>query len=66
MNIIVNSIEIEVEQGISIQQLIVEKNIVSKYIAVEINKYIVPKSDYQEYKLKDGDQIEIITAIGGG
>ena len=66
MNIIVNSIEIEVEQGISIQQLIVEKNIVSKYIAVEINKYIVPKSDYQKYKLKDGDQIEIITAIGGG
>ncbi len=66
MNITVNGIKIEVEHEVSIQQLIDEKKINVKYIAVEINKYIVPKSEYQKYKLKDGDKIEIITAIGGG
>ena len=42
------------------------KNIKNKYYAVEINKIIIPKSDHDTHVIKDGDRIEIITAIGGG
>ncbi len=38
----------------------------SKFIAVEINLEIVPKSAYSETEFKDGDTIEIVNFVGGG
>ena len=32
----------------------------------EINRKIIPKSHHETYVIKDGDRVEIITAIGGG
>jgi thiamine biosynthesis protein ThiS len=37
-----------------------------KYFAVEVNEQIVPKSNYDIFLIKEGDKIEIVTAIGGG
>ena len=37
-----------------------------KRIAVERNGDIVPKSQYGETVLKDGDVIEIVSFVGGG
>lgn len=37
-----------------------------KRIAVERNGDIVPKSQYGETVLKDGDIIEIVSFVGGG
>ena len=34
--------------------------------AVEINGEIVPRGQHSGYHLADGDQIEIVRAIGGG
>ncbi len=46
-------------------KLLKQKNIQNKYFAVEINQKIIPKSDHDTFIIKDGDKIEIITAIGG-
>lgn len=35
-------------------------------VAVELNTEIVPRSQYAETLLKDGDRLEIVQAIGGG
>ena len=35
-------------------------------IAVEINGEIVPKSRYSETVLCDGDEIEVVSFVGGG
>ena len=53
-------------EGSTIKKLLENKNIKNKYYAVEINRKIIPKSDHETYVIKDGDKIEIITAIGGG
>ena len=37
-----------------------------KRVAVERNGEIVPKSQHEATVLKDGDQIEIVVAVGGG
>tara|TARA_B100000941_G_C27953071_1_gene277799 strand:+ start:147 stop:347 length:201 start_codon:yes stop_codon:yes gene_type:complete len=66
MNIILNNELDEVHDGTTIMELLDDKKIRTKYIAIEINKKIIPKSSYHEYELKEGDKIEIITAIGGG
>ena len=66
MNIILNNTMNEVHENITIEGLLILNNIRSKYIAVEINKRIIPKSKYKEYQLSEDDKVEIITAIGGG
>jgi len=35
-------------------------------LAMEVNREIVPRSEYAEHVLHDGDQVEIVHAIGGG
>lgn len=37
-----------------------------KRVAVERNGEIVPKSQHGQTALADGDQIEIVVAVGGG
>lgn len=37
-----------------------------KRVAVERNGEIVPRSQYVQVKLQDGDQLEIVVAVGGG
>ena len=66
MNIILNNELDEVHDGTTIKELLDDKKIRTKYIAIEINKKIIPKSSYYKHELKEGDKIEIITAIGGG
>lgn len=66
MNIILNNTINEVHENITVEELLLLNNIRSRYIAVEINKRIIPKSKYKEYQLSEDDKVEIITAIGGG
>lgn len=35
-------------------------------LAMEINREILPRSQYAGHRLNDGDRIEIVQAIGGG
>ena len=35
-------------------------------IAVEVNMEIVPRSQFNQFVINDGDVIEIVHAIGGG
>tara|TARA_B100001113_G_scaffold84047_1_gene66871 strand:- start:4022 stop:4222 length:201 start_codon:yes stop_codon:yes gene_type:complete len=66
MNILLNNKPETLFDGSTIKKLLEQKNVQSKYFAVEINKKIIPKSNHDSYIIKDGDKIEIITAIGGG
>ena len=37
-----------------------------KRVAVEVNGNIVPKKKYNETVIQDGDNIEIVSFVGGG
>ena len=37
-----------------------------KRIAVELNGDILPKYEYSDTMLKDGDRLEVVTFVGGG
>lgn len=37
-----------------------------RIIAIERNGEIVPKSQYGEIILKDGDSVEVVSFVGGG
>jgi thiamine biosynthesis protein ThiS len=66
MNILLNNKPVKLFDGSTVKKLLENKNIKNKYYAVEINRKIIPKSDHETYIIKEGDKIEIITAIGGG
>ena len=66
MNIIVNGESQSLEAGASLGHLLDRLGLNGKRIAVEVNRDIVPRSDYDKFKLSDNDTIEIVNAIGGG
>jgi thiamine biosynthesis protein ThiS len=50
----------------SIQGLVQTLDLQGKRFAVELNKDIVPKAHHQQVLLQDGDEVEVVQAIGGG
>ena len=66
MNIFINKIKTNTLKKISIELLLKNLDIENKFIAIEVNEAIIPKSNYGNYYLKENDKVEIIKAIGGG
>jgi sulfur carrier protein len=47
-------------------QLIEHLDLVGKRIALERNGEIVPRGSFAQQRLTDGDELEIVVAVGGG
>ena len=52
--------------GKTLAEYLATTNYDMKRIATELNGDIVPKAQYAETVLKDGDSIEIVSFVGGG
>jgi sulfur carrier protein len=66
MRIIVNGETRDVPQGTSVRQLIEQLAPKGAACAAEVNKELVPRREQEGRNLKDGDNIEIVTLVGGG
>lgn len=66
MNITINGESRSLESDASLGQLLEMLGLVGKRIAVEVNREIVPRSEYDNFRLNDNDTVEIVNAIGGG
>ena len=65
MQIWVNG-EVEQIEPQSLESYLFNKLLLGRRIAVERNGDIVPKSQFSDVILEDGDVLEIVHAIGGG
>ena len=54
------------DKSLTIDELLKKNNISLQNIVIEINKEIITKSLWGKYELNSGDEVEIITAGGGG
>ena len=50
----------------SVAYLVGQLNLEGKRLAIERNGEIVPRSQFAEVQLVDGDKLEIVGAVGGG
>jgi len=66
MQIIINGEARDVPETITAAQLIDLLDLANKRLAMEANKEIVPRSDFETHTFNPGDHIEIVQAIGGG
>ncbi len=66
MQIVVNGEPRQIDAGMTAAQLVELLELGGRRLAMEINREILPRSQYGEHQLRSGDQIEIVQAIGGG
>lgn len=66
MEIRVNGEPRRVEDGITVARLLEKLEMQPRYLAVERNFELVPRTRHAECVLADGDAIEIVTLVGGG
>lgn len=50
----------------TVLQLLKELDIIPERVAVEVNLKIIKRADFENYKLHDGDTVEIVYFVGGG
>ncbi len=50
----------------TVAELLTHLELDTKIVVVERNKEILQKEDHQDTSVFDGDQIEIVTFVGGG
>lgn len=66
MNVMLNGDHRELPDQATLQWLINDLGLAGKRLAIEVNEDIVPRSQHGDYRLNDGDRIEVVHAIGGG
>ncbi len=66
MEISVNGQTTSVNDGATVAELLIKLGLAGKYVAVEVNRELVPKKQHAEHRLAAGDELEIVTLVGGG
>jgi sulfur carrier protein len=66
MHIQLNGEPFELPDGETVAALLTRLDLVGRRVAVELNLDIVPRSQHESTALREGDQVEVVHAIGGG
>jgi len=66
MRLTVNGKPVEVPDGSTVSGLLVVMALEPLRVAVERNQDVVPRRAWGDEKLREGDQIEVVTFVGGG
>lgn len=66
VEILVNGESTQVKVGCTVAKLLEELKLQPRYLAVERNQQLVPRATHAACVLHAGDQIEIVTLVGGG
>lgn len=66
MTIILNGEPREVAAGVTLATVIADLQLKQRRYAVEVNHSVVRRDDYPSCALCEGDQVEVITFVGGG
>ena len=66
MKLTVNGKPVELPDGSTVAALVSHLGVEAARVAIERNQDVVPRRTWAEAHLADGDQVEIVTFVGGG
>ena len=66
MNLKINGQTQQQPDGINLSELLSSLSLEPRRLAVELNRRLVPRGDFSQTVLRDGDELEIVTLVGGG
>jgi thiamine biosynthesis protein ThiS len=62
----VNGEEKELTEGTLLSELIIQLELPVQRVAVELNREVVRRRDWEQTVLRGGDRVEIVHFVGGG
>lgn len=65
MQLKINGEDRDLPDGLTLRSLVTQFNLIPEKVAIELNRRLV-RSDKYDTILKPGDEIEIVTFVGGG
>jgi len=65
-DILLNGEPRTVTTGTTLEALLRELGLDPTTVAIERNREIVPRADYADTQLAEGDALEVVTFVGGG
>ncbi len=66
MRLTVNGDPMELPAPTTLAELVAKLELGGQRVAFEVNGTIVPRSQRDAHALRDGDKVEVVSAIGGG
>ena len=66
IEVIVNGQPQAIAAGATVAQLLQSIGVRTELVAVELNLDIVPKHQHAQTIVREGDQLEVVTLVGGG
>lgn len=66
MHLTINGQNREICSSANLAELLCELEIGSPHCAVALNQQVVPRTQLDQTEIHDGDQVEIVHAVGGG
>ncbi len=66
MNIFINGETKELSNELNLSELLKHFSLPSERIAIELNKEVVRKKDWENITIAEGDKLEVIHFVGGG
>jgi sulfur carrier protein len=66
IQITVNGRQVEIESAMTVERLLDTVEVPANYLAVEVNADVVPREDYPTHLVSAGDEVEVVTLVGGG
>lgn len=66
MQIFINGETRNIESELNLFELLRKLELPTERIAIELNKDVIRKKDWETIKIADADKIEIIHFVGGG
>lgn len=66
IEITVNGRHEQIQSEMSVEQLLDTVDVPPNYLAVEVNGDVVPRENYADKVVRAGDEVEVVTLVGGG
>jgi thiamine biosynthesis protein ThiS len=66
MRVTINGVDESLDEGLTMSDLLARLELQPIRVAVELNRDLLPRRDYAQTSLRDGDRVEIVTFVGGG
>ena len=66
MRVVINGEEQKLVEGLTLAGLVSQLDLNQRRIAVEVNREIVAREEYETRVLHEGDEVEVVHFVGGG
>ena len=66
ISIRVNGESLQIAADSTVENLIAQLKLNSKFLAVELNRRVIPRAEHGRTRLAAEDKVEIVTLVGGG